>query len=386
MHISVTRDFSKWAQEDKYLERLEICRLPVKSTHTKKQVRKLRSLGMTSKSLALLHSSMQDSCETGFAAFSKIRFLCWYWDNGDKIIFPLNSRNSLYIGNDSEDWCVFWPFFRLIKLNVYECSLPEVTNDFARSSSQEYSLGVGGQSHFGHFVANRVASLHQSALAHPYISTLRKILVPKEYLELHEYVMATILGGSGKDFQQLPDTSGIYTFDKVVVPSISEHPNAITGLKGILEDKNQARQIKKGKRTYITRSDDECNDRLCDYKSFRNILAELGFQIINPMQLSAIQRLTEIGDSEFILTDPGSCALNGLLFGNMSASIKCMIPKRVLQSTDSFIMNQLCLGFSQGVQGYWLPIQSQTISQTNPWYDICVPPSIITLKELFGPD
>ena len=383
MQISVTRHFSSWASQDESLQRLEVQRdSPVKS-HTKEQIRMLRSIGMTSKSLSLLYGQIQNSCETGFASFEKMRFLCWYWGNGDKIVFPLNSKNQLYLGNDSNEWCNYWPFLEQINLNTFYCNLRESDCGSIRKDSREYILGVGGQSHFGHFIVNRVAALYQSVLAHPYLSTRNKLLVPLDYIDLHRFILSSMIGDQEKEFEQLPSKAGIYSVERVIIPCIDEHPDAILGLKGVLEQKHKNRPTTKGKRMYITRAANNQNDRIYNFKSFSETLRQIGFEIINPVELSAIERLDAIGDSELILTDSGSCSLNGLLFGNKNSIVKTMIPKRVLSSTESTVINQLCMGFNQGAEGYWLPLKSQTLSQINPWYDVCEQPSSKILEEFF---
>jgi hypothetical protein len=191
MQISVTRQFSAWASQDKHLERLEVRRNKPKQRHNNEQIRAIRSLGMTSQSISLLHGQMQNSCETGFASFKKIRFLCWYWGNGDKIIFPLNSKNQLYLGNDSAEWCKYWPFLKPVNFNTFDCNLSELNYGSIRADSGEYVLGVGGQSHFGHFMVNRVAALYQSVLSHSYLSTINTLLVPLDYLDLHRFVLTS---------------------------------------------------------------------------------------------------------------------------------------------------------------------------------------------------
>ena len=241
---------------------------------------------------------------------------------------------------------------------------------------------MGGQSHFGHFIANRVAALYQSVLAHSYLSTPNKLLVPLDYLDLHRFILSSMIGDQEKKFQQLPSKSGIYSVERVIIPCIDEHQDALLGLKGVLEQKHKNRPTTKGKRTYITRAAKNENDRIYNFKSFGETLTRMGFEIINPVELSAIERLDAIGDSELILTDSGSCSLNGLLFGNKDSAVKTMIPRRVLSSTESTVINQLCMSFNLGAEGYWLPLKSQTLSQVNPWYDICEAPSSKILEEL----
>jgi len=383
MHITTTRNFSEWALEDEYLEDLKITRQSIKSQHTRSDIRSLRNIGMTSSSLGYLYGMMRCQSECGFATFKKMRFLCWYWENGDKIIFPINSKNTLYLGNDSEDWCKYWPFLSQIESEKYQCNLKQSDSPLSYIPG-DYILAIGGQTHFGHFVANRIAALHQSNLAYPDIMAVSNILVPPHYTDLHWSILKDILGGGEKVFHELPARSGIHSVSNAVVPCIDEHPDAITGLQGVLEKRNLSRPVRSGKRTYITRAHDCLNDRIFQYTTFCHSLSELGFNIVNPMDLSYLERLSVIGESEFILTDPGSCALNGLLFGNQQSTIRCMIPKRVLESTDSCIINQLCLGFKQGVKSQWLPLHSHVKSISNPWYDILISPTPSLLKGLIA--
>lgn len=372
LEVVVTRCFSEWSSQDDKLKDLHVCRKTVKLKHSKEVIRELRGLGMPGSTLGSLYGMMKDDYETGYATFSEMRFLCWYWGNGDKIIFPLNSKNMLYIGNDSIDWCRYWPFFHRISDHRFICRLGEHEIE-PGSKKNAPMLGIGGQSHYGHFVANRVGALYQSALTAPYLSTLENLLVPEDYIELHEQILTTLLDGK-KIFHRIPKINGIHTFTDVVIPSIDEHSHAITGLKGEIECRHSNRMIKPGKRCYITRATGVDNDRISNYQDFCGYLEEQGFLIINPVDKSFAERLDMIGDCGFILTDPGSCALNGILFGNKKAKLKCMIPKSVIASTDPIIINQLCLGFEQGVQGQWLPVNSSSYSEINPWYDVLEPP------------
>ena len=34
----------------------------------------------------------------GYARFKELEFVQWYWDNGDNIMFPINSNGSIYLG------------------------------------------------------------------------------------------------------------------------------------------------------------------------------------------------------------------------------------------------------------------------------------------------
>jgi len=384
MQVSFSRDFSQWAQQDKFLEKLEVTRELARKRYTSEHIKQIRALGMPAKSLALLYGMMREYCETGFACFSHIRFLCWFWENGDKIVFPLNSNNQIYLGNDSSSWLEYWPFLKKTSINSYRCDLPEFTEPQPTDDEENYVLGLGGQSHFGHFVANRVAALHQSNLAYPYISTLNTILVPIHYLELHKLILSAVLGGKPKKFHDLPCEAGIYTFKNTVIPCIDEHYNAITGLQGVIEKNSSNRLTKKDKRVYITRAVQGVNDRLIGFKKFAVMLESLDFEILNPTNLTFSDRLNLIGDSEFILTDSGSCSLNGLLFSNKCSSVRQMLTTRVISTIEESIINQLCMGFNQGVQGQWLIVDSAILSTKNPWYDICFPPSIHTIKKLLS--
>lgn len=382
MQITITRNFSEWAQQDIFLQKLEFKRELAKGNYTRDHIRQIRSYGIPINFLALTHALMRDYCEVGFACFSQIRFICWFWDNGDKIIFPLNSNNQLYLGNDSDFWCQFWPFLKQINLNTYECQLIESDEDIIWADKDDYALALGGQSHFGHFVTNRVAALNQSNLAYPYISSLKTILVPTNYLKLHECILASILGGSPKMFKEFPSEAKIYKFKNIVVPCIDEHYNAITGLQGVLEQNYTNRSIEKNKKVYITRAFKNNNDRLIDYRKFILMLQDLGFIIVNPINLSFKDRLDLIGNSQFILTDSGSCSLNGVLFGNSHSLLKQMMPRRVINSTDESVINQLCMGFNQGIKGQWLILEAEIESIVNPWYDICNPPCKSMLQKL----
>jgi len=381
MQITITRNFSEWAQQDIFLQKLEFKRELAKGNYTRDHIRQIRSYGIPINSLALTHALMRNYCEVGLACFSQIRFICWFWDNGDKIIYPLNSNNQLYLGNDSNFWCQFWPFLKQINHNTYECKLIASDQGIIWADKDSYTLGLGGQSHFGHFVTNRVAALNQSNLAYPYISSLKTILVPTNYLKLHECILASILGGTPKKFKEFSNEAKIYTFKNVVVPCIDEHYNAITGLQGVLEQNYTNRSIENNKKVYITRAEKEDNDRLYKYKDFTLMLHKLGFIIVNPINLSFKERLELIGNSQFILTDSGSCSLNGLLFGNSLSRVKQMIPRRVISSTDESVINQLCMGFNQGVKGQWLVLEAEIESIVNPWYDICIPPSRTMLEK-----
>lgn len=381
MKVSITRNFSDWASNDENLKQLEICRIFSKASLQTQDIRALRSLGMPPSTTALLYAMMKESCYTGFALFDKMRFLCWTWANKDKIIFPLNSNNQLYIGNDSIEWCDFWPFFK-INSHEYFCTLYEFKDEVLHADSDSYVLGLGGQSHFGHFIGNRVAALRQCVVNHAFISSIRTVLVPKDYLPLHTFILDSMLEGS-KKYEELPSEAGIYTYRQVAIPCIDEHQEAFINFKGFLEQRYNNREIKNSKRVYITRAVGGYNDRIAEFDSFSRALRALNFLIINPVELTAYERLEQIGDASFILADPGSCGSNAFLFGNKNSSIKCIIPSRVLMSNEFTVINQICQDFiGRATRGYWLPLHSAKKSDLNPWYDINQPPSFDDLSGL----
>ena len=377
-NVSFTSDFSEWSNNDDHLQELYLRNIQDPRVFSRHTLQSLRNIGFASDALACLYSQLPTMSQEGAARFTKIRVLTWYWDNGDQIVFPVNSRNQIYLGNDSYEWVPYWPFlsstgddnltFRLHKLSTHRFNL----------KSTAPSLLICGQKHFGHFVVNQLLSLYSSIKDNPLISNRNPILHPEGYTDIHWNLLGIYSGLSSASSQQLPCNSGIYEIENVIVPAIPVSPFLLSDQRGMLESSMQNRSVSNGKYIYVTRGSADSNDRIYGYSRFLETIKKLGFSVLNPTELGVLQRIQALGDAEVILSDSGSCWLNGLMFSNQHTKILNIIPKSVLSSNDILVVGQLVMNLGLFVEGLMLPLDvtdHQQNRQSNCWYDLCIPPT-----------
>lgn len=375
--LTFTRDFLEWAKDDNWLDGISVATQGPLS-HSLKTKRDLSKIGFSSQTMIVLYGMLKDRIQTGYARFRRIRVLCWYWDNGDQIVFPINSKNQVYLGNDGLEWIEFWPFLKPIGYGRYLCDLPvHKPSNSIRRYGDEFQLLICGQSHFGHFITNQLISLREDLHGHHSFGNYSSIIHPPDYEGLHKQLLAQYAGIKSDSWNTLPKINGVHEIRDCIVPCIDEHTFGLMNGKGAIELGQNHRNVTKGKRVYVTRGLAGQSDRLINYSRFVDDLKDLGFIVCNPASLSFESKLDLLGDAEVILSDSGSCWLNGLLFSNINTKIVNMFPSSLLKSLDKFAVGQLSmnLGLFVGKTMYPLEVYNNyDQSSGNTWYSLCIPP------------
>lgn len=376
MRINPTTNFLSWCNSDKNLIGNNIVPSNIFQGLSKSFLDGLRRNGLCKKQIRELLGDIFPVTYTGYAYFSYLRYVLWSWPNGDKILYPLNSNGDLYIGTDNPMWCSFWPFLSVTDDLGYQCSLKEY--EFHSSGNiQLDTVWLGGQSHFGHFVANFMAPFMINLLARDKLRDVGQIYIPTGYTDLHKSLIRCLSRSNKLAFHELTGCNGVYSLNRrLIVPALSHSLNNIANLKGCLEKYYLDRNVLKGKRVFISRSSSADSDRLYRGVQFSRQLTDHGFIIINPLDLTFDERLLLIGDADWILTESGSCSFNAYLFGNINSTIRTMIPKSILTSNVSTELNMLTPMLDSLSKGSYFPIETHTQGVTNRFYDICYAPTI----------
>jgi hypothetical protein len=343
----------------------------------------LKAVGFNTIQLKKIFGQVPHLSYRGFASFDRIRYIAWSWCNGDKILYPLNSENELYIGTDHQMWCSFWPFLKANSSSHYWCNLPDYTNEFHPENGDVESIWLGGQSHFGHFGVNFMIPLFNNADAFMTLQSARELYVPHGYTNLHCDIIRLLWNNQRLTFNQVGSKNGVFQLGRVSVPAFTQSTSLFKKIKGQLEIRRSNRPIKRGKYMFISRSPDGISDRLFSPGKFVQSLVRFGFTIVDPVELDSDQRLSLLGDAEYILTESGSCGINAYLFGNQESVIRSFIPKTVLKSYIDTELNMILPVLSSFANGTLIPLETARSSAVNNYYDKCIPPSMETVLASF---
>lgn len=383
MLIRPTKCFAKWCSNDKHIITSSIIEEYTLQNFTSHDLNALKRIGFDSLQLKKIFEQIPRLSYKGFASFERLRFISWSWDNGDKILYPLNSQNELYIGTDHPMWCSFWPFFKSYDLSSFWCNLPDYTQDSASliypARDDDGAIWFGGQSHFGHFGINFLAPLFRNTEAFDQLQSAKSFYIPQGYSQLHINLIRQLWNNPQLSFHEVSGKNGIFSLDNVTVPALTESTSLFKTIKGRLEMLNYNRTIKPGKYIFISRSPDGMSDRLFQPRAFIRSLIDCGFTIVDPTDLDIYQRLSLLGDAEYILTESGSCGVNAYLFGNRHSIIKSFIPSSVLKSHVDTELNMLNPVLSLLASGVYIPLETARCDNVNKFYDKCIPPSIETI-------
>jgi hypothetical protein len=383
MLVRPTKCFSKWCSNDKHLITSSIIEENTLKDFASYDLYALRRIGFDNLQIKRIFEQVSWNSYKGFARFKRMRYISWNWDNGDKILYPLNSENELYIGTDHPMWCSFWPFFRSYDSSSFWCNLPIYTEDSpyliqtAREDGE--TIWFGGQSHFGHFGINFLAPLFTNTEAFGQLQSAKSFCIPQGYSQLHYDLIRQLWNNPQLSFQEVSGKNGIFILDDITVPALTESTSVFKALKGQLEMLNYNRIVKPGKYIFISRSPDGMSDRLFKPSAFINSLTDCGFTIVDPTDLDIEQRLSLLGDAEYILTESGSCGINAYLFGNRHSIIKSFIPRSVLKSHVDAELNMLLPALSLLAKDVYIPLETSRCDDVNNFYNKCIPPSIDTI-------
>lgn len=382
MLIKLTKSFMRWCENDRHLITHFTTVADTLCEFTPNMLRELNAFGFNALQLKEIFGQVPRFSYRGYASFNRMRYIAWSWKNGDKILYPLNSENELYIGTDHQMWCSFWPFLKAYGSALYWCDLPDYTNEFQPESDHK-SIWLGGQSHFGHFGVNFLTPLFNNTDAFMKLQSATRLYVPYGYTNLHCDLIRLLWNNPRLTFTQVGSKNGIFQLGCVSVPAFTDSTSLFKKIKGQLEIRRLNRPIKKGKYIFISRSSDGLSDRLFNPSSFVHSLVRCGFSIVDPVKLDIDQRLSLIGDAEFILTESGSCGINAFLFGNQKSVVRSFIPKSVLNSNIDTELNMLLPVLATLANGTYIPLETRKSSEVNNFYDKCIPPSIESVLASF---
>jgi len=379
MQLRIERNFMRWCLEDPDCISIDAFKeaIPSDIIASKIGLQKLRSYGISNHTLEIIYGCRQPLQTYGFARFKCLRVLCWYWPSGDKIIYPINSKNSLYCGDDAIFWYKHWPFLeKEDQADIFKCTLKEAgTSSFGGHGC----LLVGGQSHFGHFMMDKIMSLTSATRHSDMHETIGNIVIPPDYSDLNEKILLATLNKKAVSFSELPKYNGIYKIHNIVVPSLDREQDCIVQMRGRAVRKNSLKA--QSGLIYLTRGTGLTNDRLDSYADFIKTIISRGFIVLNPTKMSYEQRMEIISSARTILSDSGSCGFNAIYFGQENCNIQYFIPKRVFASYSPEVVTQLIPSLRLGELGIWRSLESALKHPSNPWYDICKPPDVDSLLE-----
>jgi len=395
MKIRLERSLETWAAEAGYFysdaigSGLDLDYLPSAGTG-----RSLSQYGFSIDARISVASFYGQIIEHGLALAADLRVLCWYWPNGEEIIFPINTHGTVYIGNSPEFWFDFYPFLRRMTPDLweYQCVLPINPVPIASiTSGSNVPLYVGGQTHFGHFIADTFSpllTLAENMATQP----IGPLIVPpghsgvtKELLDLicENLVPSCNPADEPKPqrYLELPSVNGIFTIGEAYVPAKNHRPDseyvANSWLTRLFDSSHTNMHLQKSHNSdlsiaYVSRYDasSEEHDRISNWSDFKLVLAELGIDHLCPTTLDLAGRINLLSRYQVFISDSGSCGINPLLFGSPESLVFILQSPRMLSDPGLIACSQHYQGIAS-LSTRRFSIIGETIqnSASNSWYD-----------------
>jgi len=126
------------------------------------------------------------------------------------------------------------------------------------------------------------------------------------------------------------------------------------------------------KAAYISRFpiESESHDRIANYATFKCLLDKLHVDHLFPYPLSLQARIELLSQYELIISDSGSCVLNGLLFASPDAKVYQIQGQRLLNDKTELATSQHYKILPLvGNRLFSLPCELASLSEANSWYD-----------------
>ena len=394
MRLRLERSLASWCSEAGYDYECSETRKDFEYLPRHGFVEALRGYGFTHDVSIAIASFFGQEIEHALARVHDLRVLCWYWPNGEEIIFPINSKGSIYIGNSPEFWFDFYPFLRRFSSSdfVYECDLPVVDLQSSMAGSSTVPrLYLGGQTHFGHFLVDTFSPLLSlSALLN--VTSISSLVVPPGHSGVTKDLlgMLSLLFNPGLPTQgvtasypllTLPSVNGIYVLGDAIVPAKNHRPDSIvlankTIYKKMVPPSGAATDVSSGllasRIAYVSRFPSSApeHDRIANWTAFKTLISDLGIDHLCPTSLGLAQRLDLLKGYRAIITDSGSCALNAMLFANPAAPIYWLQSGRMLSDNSPIVCSQhYQLVANIGRRVFSLIGSPAVASAANSWYD-----------------
>jgi len=396
MRVRLEKSLKTWSEEAGYTYHGNESVLDLDIVKGSDIYRRLRTYGFSRDAAIATASFYGNIIEHGFALAPDLRVLCWYWPSGDKVIFPVNSRGSIYIGNSPEFWFDFYPFLNRCsqERHIYQCSLTEYNSPFQTGQSRcLQSLYIGGQTHFGHFIVDKFAPLLTLANIAKTLS-FDSFIVPPEHRAVTREMLIVLMrelreeSSSKQVFDsdncqifELPKVSGLHFVGPAWVPADNHRPDSLrlanqrlfgsTGPSfplGIQANKQE--EIRST--AYVSRFPAEAgeHDRISNYQEVKEFLEANSVDHIYPTDLSLKERLLLFSSYDLLISDSGSCCLNALLFSRPGARVFQFQSKRLLEDSSELATSQHYKSLPLiGTRLFSIPGESSKQSAANSWYD-----------------
>jgi hypothetical protein len=407
MRIRLERSLQAWCQEAGYTyigSPDESDLVYVRQSHL---IDKLRKYGYSKDVLIAAASFYGQTIEHRLGFASDLRVLCWYWPNGDKIVFPINTHGTVYIGNSPEFWFDCYPFLRKLSTNgwEYECGLDSFCFDeVTREVRKMHPLYIGGQTHFGHFVVDKFAPLLTLGSICKQIEFGSFIVPPG-----HRGVTAELLlilwqalkesSNSGLECtrqplatRELPKINGIFSIGPAWVPADNHRPDALVVANNVIHQyARQSLHVRQLQRSselpssiaYVSRYPitSKSHDRIANYDLLKKYMLAHRVIHVYPTDLSLVERLDSLSGHNIIISDSGSCCLNAILFGSPASQIFQFQSNRLLNDSSPLATSQIykSIPVVGGRLNSIIGIAT-TESSHNTWYDaIEIDPRVLNI-------
>ena len=348
---------------------------------------KLKAYGFNKETIISIMAFYGAEVEHAYAFVDHLRILAWFWPNGEEIIFPVNSAGSVYIGNSPYFWFDHYPFLRRLSgsSHRYECHLP-ILEGIWTDCTDRNRFYLGGQTHFGHFAIDKFCPILTilPLLLHNEIN-ISSVLVPSHEgitRELLDLCVGHFDTGKAKQFYSwIPPKHGLYSIGPAIIPADNHSPESISIANKYIYSKIQATKpinlAPIAKRTnricYISRFpayNTYKHDRISNYSQMKELFASCGVDHVYPTELTLQERSDIISSYDLIISDSGSCAINGLLFSIPSTPVVMLQSARLMKDRSELACSQHYKSLPLiGSKLFSLVCQSQELSDSNSWYD-----------------
>jgi len=400
MRIRLERSLAAWSKESGFDYHDEGSRLDLDLIKRNGLLESIRNYGFSLEAATSAATFFGQHIESGFAAVPDLSVLAWYWPNGEQIIYPINDSGTIYIGNSPEFWFDFYPFLRRLSAReyIYECCLERLSGDaLLNDSCFQPSLYIGGQTHFGHFVVDKLAPLLSlSEVLAKLDSSFSSYVVPSGHhgvtSELLTYLMSSIAKSRGRhnvrDMTssnplriELPKVNGIVRVGRAIVPSDNHHPNSLADAQQHLSRDldlssdatyNRDKRSRSSKIGYVSRfkAGSVDHDRIANYTELTELLHYYSCDHVFPTSLSLQERRECLSKYDLIISDSGSCCLNAIIFGSEFSRIYQIQSNRLLADASDLATSQHYKSISLiGKRLFSLSALPIQMSTSNTWYD-----------------
>lgn len=396
MRIRLEKCLETWSREAGYDYRADRPVLDLDIIKSPGIHQRLRQYGFTREAAIAAASFYGNVVEQGFAFAHDLRVLCWYWPNGEEIIFPVNTQGTVYIGNGPEFWFDFYPFLRRCgeAAAIYQCSLGQYS--LARQDKPgkgAHPLYIGGQTHFGHFIVDKLAPLLSLTAIAQDIS-FRSFIVPPGHAGVTRELLDILwkaLQGHGFDRGhyihkscqkiELPKKNGLYLVGPAWVPADNHRPDSLKIANQYLYDNSDLfcalSSEPKGPASrpsvaYISRFSANAiqHDRIANYQDITGFLEANHVDHLCPTRMSLKERISLLSAYDVLISDSGSCCLNALMFSRPDAKIFQFQSKRLLSDYSDLPASQHYKSLPLiGKRLFSIPGAPAQESTANSWYD-----------------